>query len=69
MKPPIDVSTRVSGDLSAIMDALINDPDREEPPTLADVASLLRHRSSRAEVREILLHPQRHESLLAEVGR
>ncbi|MGZ5154636.1 MAG: MBL fold metallo-hydrolase, partial [Burkholderiales bacterium] len=41
MKHPIDVETRVSAELSRFIEGLVNDPDREEPPTLKDVQSAL----------------------------
>jgi hypothetical protein len=37
MSFPIDVSTRVSPELSAVMEPLVNDPDIEEPITLGFV--------------------------------
>jgi len=67
MKFPIDVATRVSPELSAIVESMVNDPDLEAPPTLADVRSLVRHRVSAAEARDEALHPQERTSVLREI--
>lgn len=64
---PIDVATRVSAELSRLLEKLVNDPDREEPPTLEDVRALLRRRGD-GRAREMeFLHPHDTESLLVEV--
>lgn len=34
--PPIDVATRVTPGLSALLEKLVNDPQRDEAPTLGD---------------------------------
>jgi hypothetical protein len=66
MKHPVDVDTRVSAELSSLIERLVNDPDREEPPTLKDVRSMLRAAGiEEAEAAE--MHPQEHESALIEV--
>ncbi|MGZ5137397.1 MAG: hypothetical protein ACXWCX_06315 [Burkholderiales bacterium] len=60
MKHPIDVETRVSAELSRFIEGLVNDPDREEPPTLKDVQSAL----SAAAMEEALaaeMHPQERD--------
>ena len=67
MKPSTDAATRVSSELSALMETMVDDPDREAPPTLADVRSRVRQRSSAADRREETLHPQQRASLLAEI--
>ena len=67
MKIPIDVATRVSRELSTAVETMVNDADREEPPTLADVRAAIRRRASAAERREEALHPQQSTSILAEV--
>ncbi|MBI4204664.1 MAG: hypothetical protein HY527_06530 [Betaproteobacteria bacterium] len=64
MRAPIDVATRVSSQLSAFIDRLVNDPDREDPPTLQDVRAAL-HESGRAT--EVRMHPQERTSALAEI--
>jgi hypothetical protein len=61
---PIDVSSRVSPQLSAFMDKLANDPDREEPPTLRDVQAALQRSGGAAQVK---LHPQERTTALAEI--
>jgi hypothetical protein len=61
---PIDVSSRVSPHLSAFMDKLANDPDREEPPTLRDVQAALQRSGGAAQVK---LHPQERTTALAEI--
>ncbi len=67
MKIPIDVATRVSRELSTAVETMVNDADREEPPTRADVRAAIRRRASAAERREEALHPQQSTSILAEV--
>jgi len=64
---PIDVATRVSAELSKLLERLVNDPDREEPPTLDDVRSLLRRRGAGSAGEMEFLHPQDTESVLVEV--
>lgn len=70
IRPSIDVATRISPELSAIIEELVNDPDREVPPeTLEEVRVALMQRSS-SEVRETeFLHPQDETSLLVELDR
>lgn len=63
MKLPIDVATRVSAELSAFIEALVNDPDREEPPTLNEARNALLKRG-RADA---AMHPQDRNSALAEI--
>lgn len=64
MSIPIDVASRVSPQLSAFMDRLVNDPDREEPPTLGDVRAALQ-KSAGAGLAK--LHPQERTAALAEI--
>lgn len=64
MRAPIDVATRVSPQLSAFIDKLVNDADREDPPTLQDVRAALHESSWATEVR---MHPQDRTSALAEI--
>ncbi len=70
IRPSIDVATRISPELSAIIEELTNDPDWEVPPeTLEEVRVALVQRSS-AEVQETeFLHPQDETSLLVELDR
>jgi hypothetical protein len=67
MKPSTDPASRVSSELSALMESVVGDADREAPPTLEDVRSRIRKRSSAADRREETLHPQQRASLLAEI--
>jgi hypothetical protein len=70
IRPSIDVATRISPELSAIIEGLVNDPDREVPPqTLEEVRRILMRRST-PEARETeFLHPQDESSLLVELDR
>jgi hypothetical protein len=63
----MDIATRVSAELSATIEKLVNDPDREEPPTLGDVQSVVRRHTSDAERHDLRFHPQGRASTLAEV--
>jgi hypothetical protein len=67
VKSPIDIASRVSPLLSATIATLVNDPDREEPPTLGDVRSAVRRHTSDAERHDLRLRPQERASTLAEV--
>ena len=67
MKPPIDVASKVSPELSTLIERLVTDPDREEPPTLADVRAVVLRRVGPAGRREESMHPQQSASTLDEV--
>jgi hypothetical protein len=67
MKPPIDVSSRVSAELSKILESLVNHPDREVPPTLGAVRAILRRVSKKTELQDELMHPQDRTSVLREL--
>jgi hypothetical protein len=67
MKLPIDVATRVSAKLSAFIESTVNDPDRDEPPTLDEVHKAL-ERSGSAHSAQVAMHPQDRDSTLAEVN-
>jgi len=67
MKLPIDVASRVSRELSTLIERLATDPDREEPPTLADVRTVVSRRVGAAGRREESMHPQQSASMLDEV--
>ena len=69
IRASIDVSTRVSPELSEFIDKLVNDPDRDEPPTLDGVREALRQSVSEATWNEDLLHPQDRDSLVVELNR
>jgi hypothetical protein len=49
MKAPIDAASRVSAELSAVMEKLVNDPDREAQPSLAEVRADLAHMGADAQ--------------------
>jgi len=66
MKHPVDVETRVSAELSRFIESLVNDPDREEPPTLNDVRTALQA-AGMEEAEAAEMHPQERESALIEV--
>jgi hypothetical protein len=67
IRASFDAATRVTPELSAFIEKLVNDPDREEPPTLETVRSVLRRRSSGELWKEELLHPQEKDSLIKEL--
>lgn len=63
---PVDIASRVSSELSELLDRLANDPDREEPPTLGDVrAALVEAQPGEAALGP--LHPQERDTLVAEL--
>ena len=62
---PIDVASRVSPELSMIIETLVNDPDREEPLTLEQVRALV-DEGNAGEAELEMLHPQERTSVLAE---
>ncbi|RPI44197.1 MAG: hypothetical protein EHM59_13465 [Betaproteobacteria bacterium] len=67
MKPSIDVSSRVSGGLSALLESLVNNPDREVPPTLGAVRAILRRVRKKTDVQDEMMHPQDRTSVLREL--
>jgi hypothetical protein len=67
IRPPIDVATRVSADLSKLIERLVNDPDREEPPTLGDVRAVLLRKGRPPRRETEFLHPQDRTSALGEL--
>lgn len=69
LRPSFDVATRVSRALSEVIETLVNDPDREEPPTLEAVRAALRgYGVSGAQFGEFM-HPQDETSVLVELDR
>jgi hypothetical protein len=64
---PIDIATRVSAELSAFIERLVNDPDREESPTLEEARNALRG-SDRDTAAQAAMHPQDRDSALAEIN-
>jgi hypothetical protein len=70
IRPSIDVATRVSPELSAIIEELVNDPNRELPPqTLGEVRVALIGRGTPGTRETEFLHPQDEASLLVELDR
>jgi hypothetical protein len=67
MKLPIDVASRVSAKLSRIIESVVNDPDRDEAPTLDEVRKAL-ERGGSAHAAQVALHPQDRDSALAEIN-
>jgi uncharacterized protein (DUF2267 family) len=66
LRPPIDVAAHVSAELSVIIEALVDDPDREQPPTLADVQVALKNSSGWSPPGDVL-HPQDRTSVVIEL--
>ena len=69
IRPSFDVATRVSRGLSDVIETLVNDPDREEPPTLGAVRAALRAYGAAGAQTGESLHPQDDTSLLVELDR
>lgn len=70
IRPSIDVATRVSPELSAIIEELMNDPDREAPPqTLEEMRVALIRRGTAGTRETEFLHPRDEASLLVELDR
>ncbi len=67
MKYSIDVATRVSRELSTVMESVVNDPDLEDAPTLADVDRAVQRLGGAERRRDELLHPQHDPSLQDEI--
>ena len=63
----IDVATRVSAALSALLGSMTEDPDRETPPTLDDVRAVLLRRVKAGAHETEFLHPKDRDSLLVEL--
>lgn len=67
MPIPINVDSRVSEELSGVMDAMIGNPDFDEPVTLGFVRDKLREAIA-AQGREVVLRPGSEGSLYAEAA-
>jgi hypothetical protein len=67
IRPSIDAASRVSPELSTVMEALVNDSQREQPPTLEDVRADLQQTGLQWSRNGELLHPQDRTSLLIEL--
>jgi hypothetical protein len=57
----------VSAKLSRIIESVVNDPDRDEAPTLDEVHKALQ-RSGSSHAAQVAMHPQDRSSALAEVA-
>jgi hypothetical protein len=69
IRPFIDVATRISPELSALIEELVNDPDQEVPlQTLGEVRAVLMKRTPGVRETEFL-HPRDETSLLVELDR
>jgi hypothetical protein len=66
LRPPIDVAAHVSAELSALIEAMVDDPDREQPPTLEDVQVALKNSPGRSPEGD-RLHPQNRASVVIEL--
>jgi hypothetical protein len=66
MKAPIDAASRVSAELSAAIEKLVNDPDREEPASLGEVRAELAGAGVDAQQLAVM-HPQDRASMLVEL--
>jgi hypothetical protein len=70
IRPSIDVATRVSPELSAAIEGLVNDPDREVlPQTLEEVRVALINQGAVGTRETEFLHPRDEASLLVELDR
>jgi hypothetical protein len=67
IRPSIDVATRVSAALSEVLRSMAEDPDRETPPTLDDVRSVLLRRTKAGAREPEFLHPMDQGSALVEL--
>jgi len=67
MRMSIDVATRASRELGAVIETMVNDPDREEPPTLDDLRHMVSQMANPADRRDEAMHPQERVTLLREI--
>jgi hypothetical protein len=68
LRPPIDVAARVSSELSATIESIVNDPDRERALTLGEVLEILSKRGGQTPLSADLLHPQDQTSIIVELN-
>ncbi len=64
---PVDVAANVSPELSAYIQKLVEDPDREDEPTLEDVRAALRDISGEELTEVESLHPEDRTSMMVEL--
>lgn len=67
MKLPIDVATRVSRELGSVIEAMLDNPEREEPPTLEEVRFVVCRMADTADRWDEAMHPQERTSMLREI--
>lgn len=67
MKMPIDVATRVSRELGSVIEAMIDNPERDEPPTLEEVRYVVNQMADDADRWDEAMHPQERTSVLREI--
>jgi len=67
MKLSIDVATRVSRELGTVIETMVDDPEREEPPTLDDVRNVVCQMTDAADRWDEAMHPQERTSVLREI--
>jgi len=67
IRPSIDAASRVSPELSRVIEALVNDPQREQPLMLENVRADLQQTGLQWSRNGELLHPQDRTSLLIEL--
>jgi hypothetical protein len=68
MKFPIDIASRVSAELSAVLEKMVDDPYREHPPTLGHVRTLLLNRSAGRRLRAESAQAQHNAALVDEIA-
>jgi hypothetical protein len=67
MRPPIDVAMRVSPQLSDVIEKMVNDPDREQSPTLGEVRNSMQETIGPVAAQVASLHPQDRTSMTVEL--
>lgn len=67
MRLPIDIASRVSEELSKILEAAVNNPDADEAPTLGSVRYMIRKNGGAELFEAERLHFDQGQSLLAEL--
>ncbi len=67
MRASIDVATRVSPQLSDLIEKMVNDPDREQSPTLGQVRDSMQDTIGPVAAQVASLHPQDRTSLTVEL--
>jgi hypothetical protein len=66
-KPTKVVATGMSATLSRVLEAMVKDPERKQPPTLRDVRTALLESGMQWSGEGELLHPQDETSLIIEL--